>query len=136
MKFIGREDEIKTIENILNKNGYQGCLIYGRRPMGKTELVKHCLMNKDVPLIMYQCKESSERDNINQLTYLIKLVFGIKNISFENFVDAVNFIFDYSKEKEVYFVLDEYPYIRQLIDGCDSKLQEIIDSHLMLWIVI
>ena len=131
MEFIGREEETRTIENLIKKKGYQGCLIYGRRRMGKTELVKHSLLNKNVPVIMYQCKESSEQDNINQLAKLIKEVLDIKYISFESFMDAITFIFDYSKEHEIYFVLDEYPYIRETIDGCDSKLQKIIDDHAM-----
>lgn len=131
MEFIGREEETRTVENILKKKGYQGCLIYGRRCMGKTELVKHCLMNKNVPVIMYQCKESSEQDNINQLTKLIRDVLDVKYISFDSFIDAITFIFDYSKEHEIYFVLDEYPYIREAIDGCDSKLQKIIDDYAM-----
>ncbi len=131
MKFVGRKEEIKAIENLLKMNGYQGCLIYGRRRMGKTELIKHCLMNKKVPFIIYQCKESSDEDNTAQLTNLIKQVLNIEYISFKNFFDAINFIFDYAKEKEIYFVLDEYPFIRQLISGCDSKLQEVIDQHSM-----
>ncbi len=131
MEFIGREEEIKTIENILNRKGYQGCLIYGRRRMGKTELVKHCLLNMSIPTIMYQCKESSEKDNTNQLTKLIKEILNIKYVSFESFMDCINFVFDYSKDHEIYFVLDEYPYVRETIEGCDSKLQKIIDDHAM-----
>ena len=130
MKFIGREEETKAIENLLKKEGYQGCLIYGRRRMGKTELIKHCLVNKNVPFIIYQCKESNEQDNINQLNKLIKEVLNIKYISFDSFMNVIKFIFDYSKEHEIYFVLDEYPYIREIIEGCDSKLQEIIDDHI------
>ncbi len=99
--------------------------------MGKTELIKHCLMNKDRPVIMYQCKESSEQDNTSQLTEIIKKVLGISYLSFEHFTDAILFLFDIAREKEIYFVLDEYPYIREFIEGCDSKLQEIIDSHAM-----
>lgn len=131
MKFVGREEEIKAIENLVGREGYQGCLIYGRRRMGKTELVKHCLKDKGVPFIMYQCKESSEQDNASQLTALIRQTLGIQYVSFERFMDAVSFLFDYALEKEIYFVLDEYPYIRKSIDGCDSKLQEVIDSHSM-----
>lgn len=68
MNFIGRELEQKIIDSILKKKGYQGCLIiYGRRRIGKTELAKHCLMDKGVPFIIYQCKESSEKGN----TYLL-----------------------------------------------------------------
>ncbi len=131
MNFIGREEETKVIKSILNKKGYQGCLIYGRRRMGKTELVKYCLKNDNIPCIIYQCKESSEEDNTKQLTELIKQVLGIKYISFDNFFEAIKFLFEYSKKEEIYFVLDEYPYIRQFIEGCDSKLQEIIDSYAM-----
>ncbi len=131
MKFIGREEETRTIENILKKKGYQGCLVYGRRRMGKTELVKHCLMDKSVPLILYQCKESSEQDNTSQLTDLVKQVLRIKYLSFEYFHDVIDFLFEYSMEKEIYLVLDEYPYIRQSIEGCDSKLQNIIDFYAM-----
>ncbi len=131
MKFIGREEETRTIENILKKKGYQGCLVYGRRRMGKTELVKHCLMDKSVPLILYQCRESSEQDNTSQLTDLVKQVLRIKYLSFEYFHDVIDFLFEYSMEKEIYLVLDEYPYIRQSIEGCDSKLQNIIDFYAM-----
>lgn len=63
MNFIGRTEEKNMINNLLKMKGYQGCIIYGRRRMGKTELVKHCLMNKNIPFIMYQCKESNEQDN-------------------------------------------------------------------------
>lgn len=131
MEFIGRENEVAAIENMLSKPTYQGCLIYGRRRMGKTELIKHCFKNKKVPIILYQCKESNEKDNVNQLTKLIKEVIDIDYLSFDFFMDAINFIFEYAKDHEIYFALDEYPYIRNFIDGCDSKLQKIIDDHVM-----
>lgn len=89
MEFIGREEKTRTIGNILKKQGYQGCLIYGRRRMGKTKLVKHCLLNKNVPVIMYQCKESTEKDNTDQLTKLIREVLSINYLSFEFFMDAI-----------------------------------------------
>ena len=46
-------------------------------------------------------------------------------------MDAVRFLFDYSKNQEIILVLDEYPYLKNLIDGCDFKLQSIIDDHAM-----
>lgn len=131
MNFIGRREEQKTIDAILSKKGYQGCLIYGRRRMGKTELIKHCLKSKESPVIIYQCKESSEQDNAALLTELIQRVLGVKYLHFDRFMEAVEFLFDYAESKPLYFVLDEYPYIRDLISGCDSLLQEVIDRHSM-----
>lgn len=45
--------------------------------MGKTELTKHCLANKEIPLIMYQCKESSEEENTSSLVDLIEKILSI-----------------------------------------------------------
>ncbi len=131
MKFIGRENEIQAINSLINKKGYQGCLIYGRRRIGKTELTKHCLANKEIPLIMYQCKESSEEENASSLVDLIENILSIKYLHFDHFMDAVNFLFEYSINNDLYFVLDEYPYLRSFISGCDSKLQAIIDRYAM-----
>lgn len=131
MRFIGRENEQKTINAILDKDGYQGCLIYGRRRMGKTELIKRCVSDKGVPYVIFQCKESNEHDNAVSLSKAISEALGLKYLRFEDFMDALDFVFEYSHDKDFYFVLDEYPYIRSLIDGCDSKLQEIIDKHAM-----
>ncbi len=131
MEFIGREEEQRAIQALLSSDGYKGCVIYGRRRMGKTELVKHCLMGKDIPCVMYQCKESSELDNAALFTQLLRDTLNIPYLFFEHFMDAVSFLFDYAKDKDVYFVLDEYPYLRNVIKGCDSKLQSIIDKHAM-----
>ncbi len=129
MKFIGRKEEIAAINNIIGKKGYQGCLIYGRRRMGKTELIKHCLSDKPVPLIMYQCKETSEQENTTSLTELIKKTLSIGYLHFNHFMDAVEYLFEYGVEKDIYFVIDEYPYLRDTLPGCDSKLQAIIDKY-------
>ena len=51
----------------MSKEGYQGCVIYGRRRMGKTELVRKCVLEKST-VVMYQCKESNEQDNVEMLT--------------------------------------------------------------------
>ncbi len=129
MKFIGREKELKVINNLLEKEGYQGCLIYGRRRLGKTELIRHALSDKNVPTIIYQCKESSEKDNILMFEEIIKQVLKIEYLSFSSFMDAIEFLFNFSINNELFLVLDEYPYIRELIEGCDSKLQAIIDKY-------
>lgn len=41
--FFGRENEKKKILSILVENSMQVCLVYGRRRVGKSELINHCL---------------------------------------------------------------------------------------------
>ena len=127
--FIGREEEIKAIERIINQKGYRGSVIYGRRRLGKTELLKHCLLNRSIPCIFYQCVQENEKENVARLTRQAEKVFGLSHLSFDGFTDVVEFIFEQSINKEIYLVIDEYPYIRKIISGLDSKLQNIIDDY-------
>ena len=39
-RFIGREDELKTLENAWQKNNFQMAVVYGRRRIGKTTLLR------------------------------------------------------------------------------------------------
>jgi AAA+ ATPase superfamily predicted ATPase len=48
MKFINRQNELAFLEKAYNSNGFQFIPIYGRRRIGKTELVKQFLKNKKV----------------------------------------------------------------------------------------
>ncbi len=129
MNFIGRIQEQKAIQRLLDKKGYQAGIIYGRRRRGKTELIKHVLSNNSMPFIMFQCKESSEEDNARLLTEQIRSILNMPYLYFNRFREAVSFLFDYSKDHTLCLVLDEYPYIRNLIKGCDSQLQNIIDKY-------
>ncbi|MDD5843650.1 MAG: hypothetical protein PUC86_08750 [Solobacterium sp.] len=58
----------KAIERIINQKGYRGSVIYGRRRLGKTELLKHCLLNRSITYIFYQCVQENEKENVARLT--------------------------------------------------------------------
>lgn len=129
MDFIAREKEVKAINNLLSQKGYQGGLIYGRRRLGKTALLRHCLLNKEVPCIFFQCTNASEEKNTADLTEYIESVLHQSSLHFSSFIKALKYIFEYSKEKEIYVVLDEYQYLRQQIQGIDSLIQALIDAY-------
>lgn len=129
MEFYGREEEQKKINYLLKKDIFQAAIIYGRRRLGKTELLKHCFRNSNKPFIIYQCNQENEQSNINDLTRIIQDTLGIKNIFFRHFIDIIEYLFEYAKGNELYFAIDEYPYIRKIISGLDSKIQRLIDNY-------
>lgn len=129
MEFYGREEEQKAIDYILRKDDFASGIIYGRRRLGKTELLKHCFLKSKKQFIIYQCNQENEISNINDLVSLIKNTLGVKNISFNSFLDVIEFLFEYAESNELCFAIDEYPYIRKIINGIDSKLQRIIDNY-------
>ena len=127
--FYGRKEEIKAINYLLDQDGFMSGIIYGRRRLGKTELLNHCFSNGKAKYIIYQCNQENEKSNIEDLVKAIKETLNIKNIYFEKFIDVIEFLFEYGIDNDLYFAIDEYPYIRKIISGIDSKIQRLIDNY-------
>lgn len=129
MKFIGREEELKKLNKVLNSDFLTTSLIYGRRRVGKSELIKYALREKDAVKIYYECKEVQEKSNVNGLSEILSEVMNLPKLSFDNFESILKYIFELSKTKKVILVLDEYAYLKKTIMGIDSILQSLIDSY-------
>ena len=43
LMFIGRENELKILNRVFSSNRQESVLIYGRRRIGKTELIKKAI---------------------------------------------------------------------------------------------
>ena len=48
MRFIGRKDELKKIDKVIHADEMNFTLIYGRRRVGKSELVSQALSKSKV----------------------------------------------------------------------------------------
>lgn len=48
MEFIGRKRELDVLEKFWNKEGYDLGVVYGRRRIGKSFLLKHFSEGKDL----------------------------------------------------------------------------------------
>lgn len=57
-------------------------LIYGRRRVGKSELIKQALTQSDARAIYYECKETSEEINVESLAALISETYGLPPLAF------------------------------------------------------
>ena len=121
--FYGREKQKKTLLNMFEKEEQMISLIYGRRRVGKSELIKQSLKETDVQSIYYECKQTTERNNVESLSDLVSEAFGYPELSFADIEDLLNFIFKKAEEKSLILVLDEYPYLRENVKGLDSIIQ-------------
>lgn len=129
MMFIGRETERKRILRVLQKPSLSAVLVYGRRRVGKSELIKQCLRESSTRGIYYECKQTAELSNVNSLAELVSETFGYPPLSFSNMEACLNYLFQAAQEEELILVLDEYPYLRETVRGMDSILQSLIDRH-------
>lgn len=129
MAFIGREKEINKINRIINKESLSLSLIYGRRRVGKSELIKHILLNNDIRSIYYEAKQTTESNNVQSISTIISDVLNMPKLSFNDFEDVASYLCEISKEESLILVIDEYPYLRENIKGLDSIFQTIIDKY-------
>lgn len=127
--FFGRKENIKAISKFFNSDKDNAALIYGRRRVGKTELIKHCLKGTKTTSIYYECKETSEINNVKSLCEIISETFGLPPLAFDTFESTLAFLYKQAKEKELTVVIDEYPYIRKVVEGLDSIIQSFIDNN-------
>lgn len=129
MKFYGREQQQKKLKRVLAKNELQVTLIYGRRRVGKSELIKQCLLSQDVPKLNYECKQTTEMNNVESLSALISENFGLPILGFGSMEALLDYLFRRAEKEQLILVLDEYPYLRETITGIDSILQSLIDRY-------
>lgn len=129
MKFYGREQQQKKLKRVLVKNELQVVLIYGRRRVGKSELIKQCLLSEDVPKLNYECKQTTELNNVESLSTLISENFGLPTLGFGSMETLLDYLFQRAEKEQLILVLDEYPYLRETVTGIDSILQSLIDRY-------
>lgn len=68
-EFIGREIELKNLNNMYKSDKFEMAVIYGRRRVGKTSLIKQFISNK--PAIYVQGVEATAETNLRFLSNAI-----------------------------------------------------------------
>ena len=129
MKFIGRKNELNRLDRITKREELTFTLIYGRRRVGKSELVKQVLKNSDVKSIYYECKQVTEENNAVSLGKIVSECFDLPRLGYSSIESILEYIFELSKREHIILVLDEYPYLKESVSGMDSILQSLIDKY-------
>ena len=129
MKFFGREEQLSKIDKEINTDQMRMVLIYGRRRVGKSELVKQAISKTKEKSIYYECKQVAEASNTGSLCDVISEIFNLPKLGYTKIEEILDYIFQLSEKEKIILVLDEYPYLRENISGLDSILQSLVDKY-------
>lgn len=129
MEFIGREDEQRRLLREFRKQGQNATLVYGRRRVGKSELILHCLRQSGLRSVYYESRQTAEGTNVKGFAEVVAEAFDIPRPAFDGIEEALRFVFERSLEEKIVLVIDEYPYLRDAVKGMDSILQVLIDTY-------
>ena len=129
MYVLWKRKRKKKLCAMFHSDGQMISLIYGRRRIGKSELIKQVLKETDIKSVYYECKQTTEQNNVDSLAELIGEAFDFPKPAFENMEVLLRFLFQKSEKEPMILVLDEYPYLRENSKGLDSVLQSVIDHY-------
>ena len=77
LMFVGRENELKILNRVFSSNRQESVLIYGRRRIGKTELIKKAIEDFEGEYIYYEAKQTTELSNVDSLSSLISDILNL-----------------------------------------------------------
>lgn len=127
--FIGRETEIKEIRESLSESNYQGTFIYGRRRIGKSELISHGLEGCKHRILSFEFRKRSLRGNLDLFLPVIKEFFGEPYLYFETFDPLFDYLLRKSTTEEYVLVLDEFSFLLNEDFAIESSLAAAIDTY-------
>jgi len=91
--FVGRNDELQILSKTLQFKS-SSVMIYGKRKVGKTTLIKKALESSNDTTIYYECLKVPIQDNIDNLvpkhvtdSYTVELT--VEDIAGENDIDII-----------------------------------------------
>ncbi|MBO7614249.1 MAG: AAA family ATPase [Bacilli bacterium] len=131
--FVGREKELKILKEEMAKKS-SSVLIYGKRKIGKTTLIKEAYKQQsEKPYIYFECIKDIEERNIEELMKLLKkmnIMSEFISLPTKSFLDLFRFLD--SLNKDMIVVIDEYPYLKECTKSntIDSVFQNIIDNNI------
>lgn len=127
--FIGRENELNTLNKLYSSDKFEFAVIYGRRRVGKTALISEFTKDKDT--IFFTGVETNAKQNLDNFSRCImEYNTGIAvDSSFVSFQSALEYVFELAKTKRIVLVIDEYPYVAHASKSLASTLQLLIDKN-------
>lgn len=129
MKFINREQELKALNQAWKNNGFQFFVVYGKRRVGKTELIKQ--FSSDKAQIYFLAKQTAEKDNLKSLGYTVGQTFKDQFIMERGFLSWRE-VFVYLRQnikKKTVVAIDEFPYLIEANKGMPSIWQKACDEY-------
>lgn len=129
--FIGREAELKFLNDKYEEKNGQLIVLYGRRRVGKTETLREFC--KDKPHVFFSCTQSTDRVQLAKFSQqILKEDIPAKQYikEFADWEKAFRAVLElpYGDKKKL-IVIDEFPYMCRANKGIPSILQNLWDAE-------
>ena len=93
MWFIGRNAELQQLCRFLDRSPDTFAVMYGRRRVGKSELLRQALMHSGLQYVFFECRRTSETQNLAALQATIGLQLSEPPLAFASLEGALEQLF-------------------------------------------
>ncbi len=127
--FIGRKSELMALQKAYNTPGFQMTVIYGRRRVGKSTLIKQFI--KDKQAVYFTATKAGIASNVDRWGKEVISVLApeMEGMSFTDMGTLLSFLGRKCKKNRVVVVIDEIPYLTEADNSFLSLLQNYIDNE-------
>lgn len=126
--FINRERELEGLERRCKSNEAEFVVIYGRRRVGKTMLIKKFFENKKH--VYFLADMQKEEVLLNTFSEVVRTETKKEYLEFNNWDGLFKFLTEIAKSERIVVVFDEVGYINRANPAFYSILQRIWDENL------
>ena len=129
--FIGRTRELEFLNDCYRSQKAELVVLYGRRRIGKTELLKEFCKGKQN--IFYTCREFTDRAQLQSFTEKVHTyhIPAFEYIDcFSDWEKAFSTVLQIPTEEKKILVIDEFPYACKVNESIPSVLQVLWDEKL------
>lgn len=126
-KFKNRIKELKLLNDLYNQGKSKLIILYGRRRVGKTELLKEFLKkNKGIYIL---ARQESEFEQLKKVSSQVAEYYKDEVLKLNPFSNWDSLFVYLAKKPRIPIVFDEFPYIVQSTKKITSLLQDYWDNY-------
>ncbi len=125
---IDREQELEGLEHRWRSGQAELVIVYGRRRVGKTELLLNFAQEK--PALYFLAAQVTEAEHLRQFSEQLRATFDdplLERLTLNNWESALTYLAQRAQRDRLLVVLDEFPYLCEAQPALPSLLQRFWD---------
>ncbi|EMA63594.1 ATPase [Halorubrum distributum JCM 13561] len=128
MTFYDRTAELDALDTAFESPGHEFYVVYGRRRVGKTELLKQ--LCTDRPHIYFLAAQEAEDRQREKFVEKVADYFDDRVPRIDGWDEALDYLGEKLAAERLVVAIDEFPYLVEENDSLPSYLQSFVDEQL------
>jgi len=122
-QFVNRVDELDRLQTLYESDTAELAIIYGRRQIGKSELVRQSIADHD-DAVYYQAVQGTATTQLRRFVEAAATTYPDITAVKEEWEPLLTYLVD----RDAIIVIDEFPYLIESNEGLPSIIQHLWDT--------